>query len=76
LWNEDGRPHCVSVSQLLLTLFGVPRNIHGTVELFAGHLDKDKHNIEISNLCWMTKGEIRRNAQGKKNYLTTQQDRL
>lgn len=79
LYDAEGKPHCVSVSKILLELFGEKRIVHGTVKLYAGHKDSDKQNIAIDNLRWMTKGEIRRLAtvnKGKIKYLTTQEDRL
>jgi hypothetical protein len=58
LWKE-GCPHCASVSACLLETWGPPKpNVHNTA-IFAGHLDSDPYNIELSNLCWMTKQQIR-----------------
>jgi hypothetical protein len=79
LYDTEGRFHCVSVSKILLQLFGEKRQVHGTIKLYAGHEDSDKQNIAIDNLKWMTKGEIRHLAtmnKGKTAYLTTQEDRL
>lgn len=58
LYNAENLQQWVSVSKLLLELFGKNRTVHGTIKLYAGHKDSDPFNIGLTNLAWMTKSEI------------------
>lgn len=62
LYGPTGKAHQIMVARVLLEVWGDAPKPDSDEPLYCGRKDSDVHSLELSNLAWMTRGQIKQTA--------------